>query len=77
MVGCHVFICECYFPHGGKIRKHRAAWREVVDRAREFGEAGHVVVMGDFNAHIGINGGIADAAGRMLVRKAQQLGLQC
>jgi hypothetical protein len=71
-----VFICECYFPHSSKTRQHRAAWREVSERAREYGEVGHVVVMGDFNAHIGINGGSTDAAGRMLLRTTQSLGLQ-
>ena len=69
------FICECYFPHSGKVRQHRAAWREVSARASEYGEVGHVVVMGDFNAHIGVNGGSTDTAGRMMLRWTRQLDL--
>jgi hypothetical protein len=73
--GVPIFICECYFPHSAQTRQHRAAWREISERAKEYGEVGHVVVMGDFNAHTGINGGITDAAGRMLTRNAAQLDL--
>ena len=28
-----LFICECYFPHSSKTRKHRAGWNEVAESA--------------------------------------------
>jgi len=74
--GAPVFICEAYFPHSSKIRKHRKAWQEIAVRVREYSENGHVVVMGDFNAHTGANGGSVDAAGRLLKRQAGELGLE-
>ena len=73
--GVPIFFCECYFPHSSKLRKQRAAWREISARAREFQEYGHVVVMGDFNAHTGINGGKTDSAGRLMLRQADMLEL--
>ena len=73
--GVPIFICESYFPHSSKLRKQRAAWREIAARAREFQEIGYVIVMGDFNAHIGINGGKTDSAGRLLLRQADMIGL--
>ena len=71
-----IFICECYFPNNNNTRKHRDAWREISLRARDYGQVGHVVVMGDFNAHTGVNGGNVDTAGRMLLRKAKELELK-
>jgi hypothetical protein len=57
-----LFICECYFPHSSKTRKHRAAWNEVAERAQVYRELGLLVVMGDFNAHTDVNGGKMDTA---------------
>ena len=74
--GVPIFQCEAYFPHSNKTRQHRAAWREIAQRAREYAEIGHVVVLGDFNAHTGINGGKQDYAGRLLLRQAKELGLK-
>jgi len=71
-----VFIGECYFPHSTKVRQHRLAWAEVADRAREFAETGHIVLMGDFNAHVGLHGDPTDAAGRMLLRRTRELKLR-
>ena len=71
-----VFQCECYFPHSSKTRQHRAAWRDIHARVIEYKEIGHVVVMGDLNAHTGINGGCKDTAGRMLLRRSDLLGLK-
>ena len=74
--GIPLFQCECYFPHSAKTRQHREAWREIQARAREYGELGHIAVMGDFNAHIGVNGGGTDSAGRMMMNRADLLGLK-
>ena len=63
--GTPVFFGECYFPHSTNIRQHRLGWTEVAERAREFAEVGHVVLMGDFNAHVGLHGDTTDAAGRI------------
>jgi len=73
--GAPVFVGECYFPHSAKTRLHREAWKEVVERVREYSEVGHVVLMGDFNAHAGLNGGSSDATGRMLLSRSKELGL--
>jgi hypothetical protein len=74
--GVPIFLGECYFPQSSNLRKQRAAWSEVTTQATEFQESGHVVLMGDFNAHIGINGGKIDTAGRLLLRQAKSLGLE-
>jgi len=74
--GNPVFIGECYFPHSTNVRKHRLGWIEVSYRAREYAEVGHVVLMGDFNAHVGLHGDTTDAAGRMLLRHAKELNLR-
>ena len=42
---------------------------------RECSEIGHVALLGDFNVHAGVNGEPNDAAGRMLLNRAKELGL--
>ena len=54
----------CYLPHSSKTKLHAKAWDEIETGVSEYKQVGHVVVFGDFNAHVGCNGDtLTDTAG--------------
>ena len=70
-----IFIAVCYFPHSSDTKKHRAAWTELEEGLEELRLLGHVLIMGDFNAHTGLDEAKVDSAGRMLLTNSERLGL--
>jgi hypothetical protein len=70
-----IFVAECYFPHSSKTIEHTSAWKDIASKTKEFQEIGLVLIMGDFNAHIGLNNDVTDTAGRILRKFTTNLGL--
>ena len=68
-------MAECYFRHSSETREHTKAWDSLKEKVAEFGVHGHILIMGDFNAHTGIGEDITDAAGNILLRAADHMGL--
>lgn len=64
-----LYTIACHFP----ISTDTQGIKTLV---KEYGELGHVVLMGDFNAHSKANGEkLEDTAGRRMEKHLQQLGL--
>ena len=72
-----LYICECYFPHSKNIQGHKEAWEEIQNEANKLANEGHILIMGDFNAHTGLNGDHSpiDHAGRILLHNIDLLQL--
>lgn len=70
-----IFQAECYFPHSTETKEHKRAWNELEAGADEYRSAGHLLIMGDFNAHTGLDDSPVDTAGRLLLNRTQSLGL--
>ena len=74
--GIPVFVGECYFPHKSEINKHKQAWNEVEKAVEKPLHLGHIVLMGDFNAKMGMNGDCqVDAAGRLMRKRLNAMRL--
>jgi hypothetical protein len=75
-MGLPLFVAETYFPHSSKTSEHRAAWGEIREAVIAYRGLGHIVIMGDFNAHTGACGDkTVDAAGRLMLKKVNQMRL--
>jgi hypothetical protein len=70
-----IFVAECYFPHSTETKEHKTAWDELGDKVDEYRITGHLLIMGDFNAHTGLDQSPVDTAGRLLLNRAESLGL--
>jgi len=71
-----VYVFEVHFPQSTDAGGHKAMWAIVEPLVLEYKELGHVVLMGDFNAHTKANGDkTEDTAGRRFLRKMATLGL--
>ena len=72
-----IYICESYFPHSRKIEEHKIAWAEIMSLVSKYSLEGHIILMGDFNAHTGANGDPTpvDGAGRLLLRNVNLMQL--
>ncbi len=70
-----IFEAECYFPHSTETKEHKKAWGELETGAADYRSAGHLLVMGDFNAHTGLDKSCVDTAGRLLLNRTESLGL--
>jgi len=71
-----IFVAECYFPHSSETTKHKQAWDELESKADEYRlTPGHLLIMGDFNAHTGLDQSKVDTAGRLLLKRTESLGL--
>lgn len=74
--GDPVFVGECYFPHATNIQEHRKAWKETRDVVERTRNMGHIVLMGDFNAHLGMNGDHrVDSAGKLMKEQLNAMRL--
>ena len=74
--GLPVFVGECYFPPKGELVKHRKAWDEVQEAVEKLRHLGHIVLMGDFNAKMGMNGDHrVDAAGKLMRKRLNAMRL--
>jgi hypothetical protein len=74
--GDPVFVGECYFPHATNIQEHRKPWKEIRDVVERTRNMGHIVLMGDFNAHLGMNGDHrVDSAGKLLKEQLNAMRL--
>jgi predicted secreted protein len=70
-----IFVAECYFPHSTETKEQKQAWDELEDKADEYRILGHLLIMGDFNAHTGLDQSKVDTAGRLLLDRTESLGL--
>jgi hypothetical protein len=70
-----IFEAECYFPHSTETKEHKKAWDELEEQADEYRIIGHLLIMGDFNAHTGLDLSPVDTAGRLLLNRVESLGL--
>jgi hypothetical protein len=70
-----IFVAECYFPHSSETAKHKRAWMELEPKIDEYRLVGHLLIMGDFNAHTGLDQSKVDTAGRLLLDRTESLGL--
>jgi hypothetical protein len=70
-----IFAAECYFPHSTETKEHKKAWDELEDKVDEYRIIGHLLIMGDFNAHTGLDQSKIDTAGRLLLDRTDLLGL--
>ena len=46
-----IFAAVCYFPQSSATKEHARAWKELSDGIDDYRILGHVIVLGDFNAH--------------------------
>ena len=53
--GFPIFVAECYFPNCSDSSAHKRAWAEIATCCSEFRNLGHLLIMGDFNTHIGLD----------------------
>ena len=70
-----IFVAECYFPHSTETKEHKKVWDELEEKSDEYRITGHLLIMGDFNAHTGLDQSPVDTAGRLLLNRAESLGL--
>ena len=70
-----IFVAVCYFPHSTDTKKHKKAWKELEEGLDDFRHLGHVAIMGDFNAHTGLDASKVDTAGRLLLAHAERLDI--
>ena len=72
-----LFVMECHFPRGDNTKGHQELWKRIRGLAREYGELGHVVLMGDFNSHTKSNGDETevDVAGKRMMKNTDKLRL--
>ena len=73
--GSPIFIAECYFPENSDTVSHRRAWAEVETCCAEFRNLGHLLIMGDFNTHIGLDKMKILASGVHMLTRLQILNL--
>lgn len=75
-VGKPVIVGESYFPHCHKTSEHKVAWEEIELMVEKFRHLGHIVLMGDFNAHASMNGDHrVDAAGKLMQKRISRMRL--
>ena len=74
--GCTpIFVAECYFPNSNESTKHKSAWDDIEDKVNEYRNLGHLLIMGDFNAHVGLDKSKIDTPGRLLLASLKTLSL--
>ena len=71
-----IFAAVCYFPQSSATKEHARAWKELSDGIDDYRILGHVIVLGDFNAHTGLDDSKVDTAGRLLTSNVDNMGLQ-
>ena len=70
------FVGECYFPADSDVSKHKQAWDEVEGTVEKIRKLGHIVLMGDFNAKMGMNGDHrVDTVGRLMRKRLNAMRL--
>ena len=71
-----VYVFEVHFEKSTDTAGHKKMWAKIRELVREYEDLGHVVLMGDFNAHTKANGDkTADAAGRRFLKQVGKMGL--
>jgi hypothetical protein len=69
-------VFEVHFEKSTDTDGHKKMWAKIRELVREYEDLGHVVLMGDFNAHTKANGDkTADAAGRRFLKQVGKMGL--
>ena len=72
-----LYIVECHFPRSTDTTGHKELWGRIREVVKDYEEFGHIVLMGDFNAHTRANGDkTEDTAGRRLRKEVAGMGLQ-
>ena len=70
-----IFVAECYFPNSNESTKHKSAWKDIEDKVNEYRNLGHLLIMGDFNAHVGLDESKIDTPGRLLLSCLKKMSL--
>lgn len=72
-----IYTIECHFPKSDDSAGHVELWGRVNKLVTEYEEIGHIVLMGDFNAHAKANGDERlDTAGRRMVANIKTMRLE-
>ena len=71
-----IFVAACYFPQSSANKEHARAWKELSAGIEDYRALGHIIILGDFNAHTGLDDSKVDTAGRLLTSNVDNLGLQ-
>ena len=71
-----IFVAACYFPQSSATKEHARAWKELSAGIEDYRALGHIIILGDFNAHTGLDDSKVDTAGRLLTSNVDNLGLQ-
>jgi hypothetical protein len=64
--GTPIIISSAYFPQATNIKGHQKANEELDARLTHYSAMGPIILGGDFNAHMGLNGDPMDTAGHLL-----------
>ena len=68
------FVIETHFPHSTNIKEHKNMWDKIKCLVDGYIEQGHVVLMGDFNAHAKANGDDrTDPAGKLMMKRTKNM----
>ena len=71
-----LFVIECHFEQSNHMSAHVKMWDTIQGLVEDYEKHGHVVVLGDMNAHTKANGDRGeDAAGRLLTKRARDMGM--
>ena len=71
-----IFVAACYFPQSSATKEHARAWKELSSGIEDYRALGHIIILGDFNAHTGLDDSKVDTAGSLLTSNVDNLGLQ-
>jgi len=71
-----LFVIECHFEQSNQMSEHKVMWDKIQALVGRYEQVGHVVVMGDMNAHTKANGDVReDAAGKLLTKRARDMSM--
>jgi len=66
-----ILVAECYSPHSTETKNQKQAWAELEPKIDEYRLIGHLLIMGEFNAHTGLDQSKVDTAGRLLLDRTE------
>jgi hypothetical protein len=72
-----IYVIASHFPKSDDATGHKDLWIRITALVAEYEDFGHIVLMGDFNAHTKANGDEReDAAGRRMLVKTKAMRLK-